>query len=140
VTARAQGGWQPLAPDSGPTPVLFLTDGRPEGPDSATAVYLASHGFIVVMGVDSPTTDPRPSARIELHAAGALVRVTVAGQRLTVAVPPGSSNHIRLRAAILHAIVASALRQAPPAVADLTRRLQAAGLTVVVERITIKQQ
>lgn len=130
VAIRAEGGWQPTTPDSGPTPVLLLTDGRPQGPDSATAVYLASHGFMVVVGVESPTSDSRSSARIELHPVGALVRISVAGQRLTVGIPPGTRDHVRLRAAITYAVVAAGLRSAPAAVADIARRLRTAGLTV----------
>jgi hypothetical protein len=129
VAARADGGWHPAAPASAPTLVLLVTDGQPVGPDSATAVYLASHGYIVMYGAaESP--DARASARIELHPAGALVRITVAGQRVTVAMPPGTSDWVRLRAAITYAVVAAGLRPAPLAVADIVRRLRTAGLTV----------
>jgi hypothetical protein len=65
-----------------------------------------------------------------LHPAGALVRITVAGQRVTVAMPPGTSDWVRLRAAITYAVVAAGLRPAPLAVADIVRRLRTAGLTV----------
>lgn len=129
VAVRAGGGWQPVGPDSGPAQVLVLTDARPVGPDSATALYLASHGYVVVYGAaESP--DAGPGARIELHPAGALVRITVAGQRLTVAIPPGSGDRIRLRATVALATLDSALRLSPPALAELIHRLRAAGLVV----------
>lgn len=131
VAARADSAWSPVPSDSGTPPVVLLTDGRPSGPDSATAVYLASHGYVVVMGTGK-RLDAQPGARIELHPAGALVRVVVAGQRFTVGVPPGTGDHIRLRATVTHALLDAALRISPPAPADLTRRLRAAGLVVHV--------
>ncbi|HSD31012.1 MAG TPA: hypothetical protein VLB49_03815 [Gemmatimonadales bacterium] len=127
VAVRVGGGWHPVALDSGPAQVLLLSDAQPVGPDSATAVYLATHGYIVVYGASG---SPRPSARIELHPAGALARITVAGQRVTVAMPPGSGDHTRLRAAVTLAALDLALRVSPPALPGLVRRLRAAGLVV----------
>jgi hypothetical protein len=92
-------------------------------------MYLASHGYVVVYGAaESPDAGPR--ARIELHPTGALVRITVAGQRLTVAIPPGSGDHIRLRATVALATLDSVLRLPPSALAELIHRLRAAGLVV----------
>ena len=127
--AVRNGVWSPQPSDSAPA-VVQLSDGRPAGPDSATARYLASHGYTVVTGAGR--SSGRPRAWIELHPAGSLVRVAVAGQILTVGTPPGPSDHVRLSAAVTHAVLDAALRLSPPALPDVARRLRAAGLVVQI--------
>jgi hypothetical protein len=133
VAVRAEGGWYPMDSDSIAPPVLLLIDERPRGSDSATAVYLATHGYIVVMGADAPR-DVRGDARIALHPSNALLRIAVAGRSLTVAAVPGGGpeDHVRLRATLSHAVVAVALRGRESELDELARRLRAAGLTVSV--------
>lgn len=133
---RTAGGdvmrvWFPAAQDSVGLPRLLLIDGRAESPDTVAAVYLASHGYVVAMALSGAVPDTGWSLRIELHPSAALLRIAVGGQRITVTGPPGSSEPIRLRAALVHA-AAVALLSDPPAVRDFARRVQATGLAVLV--------
>jgi len=98
--------------------------------DTATAEYLASHGYVVAATSDFSLADQARTALIELSPSGALLRATAAGQRLSVAVPPGSSDHVRLSAALTHAFLVAALRDGPSSLPDLARRLGATGLVV----------
>jgi hypothetical protein len=132
-------------PDSGRFPLLALDwrDGAATSADSATAAYLASHGYVVVpVGGTAaalrtlPFVDTARIATVQLLPPGALFIGAAGGWRFTVAPPPGASDHIRLSAAVTHAFLDAALRTAPAVLPDLARRLRAAGLAVRLVPVT----
>lgn len=126
-------------PDTGRFPLLILVwkDRLAAATDTATAAYLASHGFVVVAGSEAsaaglralPFVDTTRIARAQLRPADALLVAAAGGWQLTVALPPGPSDHIRLSATVTRAFLDAALRTAPATLPDLARRLRAAGLT-----------
>lgn len=126
-------------PDSGRFPLVALAviDRARTAADTATATYLASRGYVVsmerdtVLGMlgDVPFVDAALTASVELRPRDALVRVTIAGQRLSVAAPPGSSDHVRVSAVLTRAFLAAAFR-GPASLDDLARRLRATGLAL----------
>jgi hypothetical protein len=127
-------------PDSGrfPRVALAVTGRARTAADTATATYLASHGYVVSVESDTvlevlgevPFVETALTARVELRPSGALLRATTAGQRLSVDAPPGSSDHVRVSAALTHAFVAAAFRGGPTSLDDLARRLRATGLVL----------
>jgi len=127
-------------PDSGrfPLAALVVTDRARTAADTATAAYLASHGYVVsvesvtaldVPG-DVPFVDTAVTATVELRPSGSLLRAATAGRRLSVDAPPGSSDHIRVSAALTHAFLDAAIRGGSTSLDDLARRLRATGLVV----------
>lgn len=126
-------------PDSGRFPVVTLawTDRPPTAADTATAEYLASHGYVVVAASDNEVgvpgglsfADTARMARAELRSSGALLRATAAGQVFVVDVPPGSSDHVRVAAAVAHAFLDAVFRGGS-SLSDLARRLGVTGLVV----------
>ena len=127
-------------PDSGRFPLVALVviDRARTAADTATAAYLASHGYVVSVQSDNalevrgdlPFVDTASTARVEPRPSGALLRATTAGRRLIVDVPPGSSDHVRVSAALTHAFLDAAFRGGPTSLDDLARRLGATGLSV----------
>lgn len=125
-------------PDSGRFPLvaLVVTGRTRTAADTATAAYLASHGYVVSMEGDTaveafgavPFGDTALTARVELRPSGALLRATTAGRGLRIDAPPGSSDHVRVSAALTHAFLDAALRGGPTALEDLVRRIRATGL------------
>lgn len=141
-------------PDSGRFPlVLLLSTGRP-AEDSARAAYFASHAYGVVLVRRDAIADALEAVQqfpfvdsgqiVAFGAAGDLlteVRAAVildAGDRvllsarggvpLTVKLPSGKSNHVRLVAAIAHSYFDAILGRGPVTLADLSRRLKRSGL------------
>lgn len=127
-------------PDSGRFPLvaLVVTDRTRTAADTATAAYLASHGYVVSVESDAalevsgdmPFVDTALTARVELRPSGALLHAATAGRRLSVDAPPGSSDHVRVSAAITHAFLDAAFRGGPTGLDDLVRRLRATGLVL----------
>jgi hypothetical protein len=127
-------------PDSGrfPRVALVVTDRPRTAADTATVTYLASHGYVVSLESDTvldvlgevPVVETALTARVELRPSGALLRATTAGRRLSVDTPPGSSDHVRVSAALTHAFLAAAFRGGPTSLDDLARRLRATGLVL----------
>ena len=125
-------------PDSGRFPLvaLVVTGRTRTTADTATAAYLASHGYVVSVesdpaleiSVEVPFVDTALTARVELRPSGALLRATSAGRGLSIDAPPGSSDHVRVSAALTHAFLDAALRVGPTGLDDLVRRIRAAGL------------
>ena len=125
-------------PDSGRFPLvaLVVTGRTRTAADTATAAYLASHGYVVSAEGDTalevfgevPFVDTAMTARVELRPSGALLRATTAGRRLSVEAPPGSSDHVRVSAVLTHAFLDAAFRGGPTGLDDLARRLRGAGL------------
>ena len=86
-------------PDSGrfPRVALVVTDRARTAADTATAAYLASHGYVVSAESDTalevsgevPFVDTALTARVELRPSGALLRAATAGRRLSVDAPRG---------------------------------------------------
>ena len=119
-------------PDSGRFPLvaLVVTDRARTAADTATAAYLASHGYVVSLESDTALVDTAWTARVEPRPSGALLRATTAGRRLSVDVPAGSSDHVRVSAALTHAFLDAAFRGGSTSLDDLARRLRATGLVV----------
>lgn len=127
-------------PDSGRFPLvaLVVTDRTPTAADTATAAYLASHGYVVSVANETalevvgevPFVDTALTARVELRPSGALLRATTDRQRLIVDAPPGSSDHVKVSAALTHAFLDAAFRGGAAWLDDLARRLRATGLVV----------
>ena len=127
-------------PDSGRFPLvaLVVTGRTRTTADTATAAYLASHGYVVSVESDTalevsgemPFVDTDLMARVELRSSGALLRAATAGRRLSVDAPPGSSDHVRVSAALIHAFLDAAFRGGPTGLDDLARRLRATGLVL----------
>lgn len=126
-------------PDSGRFPLvaLVVTDRTRTAADTATAAYLASHGYVASVEGDTaleveemPFVDTALTARVALRPSGALLRATTAGRRLSVDTPPGPSDHIRVSAALTHAFLDAAFRGGPSGLDDLARRLRATGLVL----------
>ena len=125
-------------PDSGRFPLvaLVVTGRTRTTADTATAAYLASHGYVVSVESDTalevsgeiPFVDTALTARVELRPSGALLRAATAGLRLSVDAPPGSSDHVRVSAALTHAFLDAAFRGGPTGLDDFARRLLATGL------------
>ncbi len=128
---RAVSVWYPVA-DTGRFPLVLLravSDAAPPS-DTATAVFLASHGFVVMLAAGAARGDARAQVEVELHPANALVSGRAGGRWLSVAAPSGPSDHVRLRGAVIRAFLDSVLRGLAPSLADLARRLTRAGLVV----------
>lgn len=134
-------------PDSGRFPLvaLVVTGRTRTAADTATAAYLASHGYVVsaesgtaleVSG-EVPFVDTALTARVELRPGGALLSAATAGRRLSVDAPPGSSDHVRVSAALTHAFLDAAFRGGSAGLDDLARRLRATGL---VPRLSAMQR
>lgn len=125
-------------PDSGRFPFvsLVVTDRARTAADTVTAAYLASHGYVVSVESDAaldvsgevPFVDTAVPARVELRPTGALLRAAIAGRRLSVDAPPGSSDHVRVSAALTHAFLDAAFRGGPTGLDDFARRIRATGL------------
>lgn len=130
-------------PDSGRFPLVVLVwrDRAQTSADTATAEYLASHGYVVATAGDSaldiirarPFVDAARIARVELRPNGALLRATTAGQVLVADVPPGPGDHVRVSAAVTHAFLDVVFRGGS-SLSELARRLGAAGLSVRLAR------
>lgn len=126
-------------PDSGRFPLvaLVVTDRTRTAADTATAAYLASHGYVASVESDTaleveemPFVDTALTAMVELRPSGALLRAATAGRRLSVDAPPGSSDHVRVSAALTHAFLDAAFRGGSAGLDDLARRLRATGLVL----------
>jgi hypothetical protein len=127
-------------PDSGrfPRVALVVTGRARTAADTATATYLASHGYVVSVESDTvpivlgevPFVETALAARVELRPSDAVLRATAAGRRLSVDAPLGPSDHIRVSAALTHAFLAAAFRGGPTSLDDLARRLRATGLVL----------
>jgi hypothetical protein len=125
-------------PDSGRFPLvaLVVTGRTPTTADTATAAYLASHGYVVSVDRDTavealgvvPFGDTALTARVELRPSGGLLRATTAGRGLSIDAPPGSSDHVRVSAALTHAFLDAAFRGGPTGLDDFARRIRATGL------------
>jgi hypothetical protein len=128
------------APDSGRFPlVAFVVTSRARtAADTATAAYLASHGYVVSVASDTalavlgdvPFVDAALTATVELRSSGSLLSATTAGRHLSVDVPSGPSDHVRLSAALTHAFLDAAFQRGPTSLDDLARRLRATGLVL----------
>jgi hypothetical protein len=130
-------------PDSGRFPLVVLDwpGGAPTAADTAIAEYLASHGFVVVGGSFAradlaalPFVDTTRSATGRLRGVGTLLVAEAGGWQLSVAAPPGPSDHIRASAAVTRAFLDAALRAGPASLPALARRLAAAGLSTRLAR------
>lgn len=123
--------------DSGRFPLVVLAwpGGAPTAADTAVAEYLASHGFVVASGEPArtdlaglPFVDTARTATARLRGGGMLLVAEAGGWRLSVATPPGRSDHVRTSAAVTSAFLAAALHERPASLPVLARRLAAAGL------------
>jgi hypothetical protein len=131
-------------PDTSRLPLLVLagTGGAATAADTATAEYLASHGYVVAAVSEAgivdhrrlPFVDTARTATARLRRGDTLLSAAASDWQLSVVRPPGPSDHIRLSAAVTLAFLDAALRVGPAALPDLTRRLTAAGLTVHLVR------
>jgi len=139
--------------DSGRFPLLLVApSGRPPE-DTVRAVYFASHAYSVVIVAEGRTQDalravhdlafvdgtqivafgtggdlPTPVRARAIVAAGEGLALSDASLRLTVALPPGPSNHVRLVTAVSHAFFDAAMGRGPIKIPDLTRVLKRARL------------
>ena len=134
-------------PDSGRFPLvaLVVTGRTRTAADTATAAYLASHGYVVSVANETalevfgevPFVDTALTARVELRPSGALLRATTGRRGLSVHAPPGPSDHVRVSAALTHAFLDAAFRGGAAWLDDLARRLRATGLVV---RLSVVQR
>jgi len=104
------------------------------GPGATAARRLAEQeGLIGALAELRPVDDP-PTAAVRQRFATLIVRdstgrpAAAVGRRLTVSLPGGPSDHVRLVIAVTHAFLNPALGRGSLSVSDLTRRLRAAGL------------
>lgn len=104
------------------------------GPGAAAARQMAVRGRAIgALAELRPVEDPPPVA-----AGGRIATLIVrdstdrpaaaGGRRLTVSLPGGPSDHVRLVIAVTHAFLNAALARGSLSLTDLTRRLRAAGL------------
>lgn len=134
-------------PDSGRFPLVALVviDRTRTAADTATAAYLASHGYVVSVESDTalevskavPFGDTALTARVELRPSGALLRAATTGRHVSIDAPPGSSDHVRVSAALTHAFLDAVFRGGPTGLDDFARRLRATGL---VPRLSAAQR
>lgn len=140
-------------PDSGRFPLLLLASAGRPSEDTARAVYFASHAYGVVLVADGRTQDAWgavhdlafvDSAQIvafgtggelpahvrarAVEALGSGLTLSAEGLSLTVTLPHGSSDHVRLVTAVSHAFFDTALGRGPSKILDLTRLLKRARL------------
>ncbi len=140
--------------DSGRFPLLLLASAGRAPEDTARAVYFASHAYGVVLVEDGRTQDAwravrdlafvdstqivayGTSAELPAHvcaramvAPGGGLTLSGEGLSLTVTLPPGPSNDVRLVTAVSHAFLDTALGRGPSKISDLTRLLKRARLT-----------
>lgn len=75
---------------------------------------------------------PGPGDRIPVLSwrSPAFDTAAAAGNQLTVQLPPGPSDHLRLMTAVTHAFLDAALGRGPSSLSDLVELLRKAGLTV----------
>jgi dienelactone hydrolase len=105
------------------------------GAGATAARQLAEHGTIGALAELRPIDGPPPPA-----AGGRIATLIVRdptdrptpadGRRLTVTLPAGLSDRVRLVTAVTHAFLNAALGRGSLSSTDLTRRLRAAGLAV----------
>jgi len=104
------------------------------GAGAAAARQVAVRGRVIGALVELRPVDDPPPAAAGGRFATLIVRdstdrpAPTGGRRLTVSLPGGPSDHVRLVIAVTHAFLNAALGRGSLSLTDLTRRLRAAGL------------
>lgn len=104
------------------------------GAGAAAARHLAVRRRAIGALAELRPADDPPAAAVGQRFATLIVRdstdrsAAASGRRLTVSLPGGPSDHVRLIIAVTHAFLNAALGRGSLSLTDLTRRLRAAGL------------